>query len=386
MVISSQLLSISFILYIILAVFLFRNGFSVQSKVLQGLYIFLSILGGIFLIMLILFSRQPSNTINQGGFLTYENLFILFINLCYVLVVTIFLVGIIMAILYTNQKLTGVSSGILFVVNLILFLGILTFIASLIKNTKYFQKEKTIFNLIIQIIFYIPCLLVGFIDFLKNEYKITTKTSLIILGFDILFILLKVYLPIISNYFFKVNGKQLLKNPIYLNKKKDIGNFEDFKNKNISDLKFKYNYAISCWIYINPQPPNTNQNYNQFTSIFNYSGKPNITYQGNNNTLKINLLQEDGDIEIYKTNDFLLQKWNNIIINYSGGTLDIFINGNLVVSKKSIIPYMAVDKITTGETNGIEGGICNIQYFSKKLDINEINKIYNSAKNKNPPI
>ena len=52
-----------------------------------------------------------------------------------------------------------------------------------------------------------------------------------------------------------------------------------------------------------------------------------------------------------------------IIINYSGGTLDIFYNNNLVKSVKGIVPYMALDSLSIGENNGIHAGICNLIYF-----------------------
>jgi hypothetical protein len=89
---------------------------------------------------------------------------------------------------------------------------------------------------------------------------------------------------------------------------------------------------------------------------------------------------------IYKTDKFLLQKWNNIIVNYDGGTLDIFINNKLVVSQGSVVPYMSYDQITSGSSNGIQGGICNVKYFSRVLNFNEIKQIYHYSKNKNPPI
>ena len=202
-------------------------------------------------------------------------------------------------------------------------------------------------------------------------------------------ILLKIYFPFIkrevNRILNNIPGKQFINKPIYLNTKKSIGFYENIHNKK-DDTKFKYNYAVSCWIYINPQPPNTNSSYGQYTSLFNFSGKPNILYKGSTNTLLINMQQEGGIIEIYKTNNFPLQKWNNIIINYSGGTLDVFINGVLVISKKNVVPYMAIDNITVGQEQGIEGSICNVRYFSKNLDFNDIIKLYHFTKNNNPPI
>ena len=100
-------------------------------------------------------------------------------------------------------------------------------------------------------------------------------------------------------------------------------------------------------------------------------------------TMKI---KNDDETIIYKSNDFLLQKWNNIIVNYDGGTLDVFINNKLVISKNSVVPYMSFDQITSGATNGIQGGICNVKYYKRVLNISEIHQIYNSVKNKDPPI
>jgi hypothetical protein len=47
---------------------------------------------------------------------------------------------------------------------------------------------------------------------------------------------------------------------------------------------------------------------------------------------------------------------------------------------------MSFDQITSGQTNGIQGGICNVKYYKRVLTISEIHQIYNSVKNKDPPI
>ena len=66
---------------------------------------------------------------------------------------------------------------------------------------------------------------------------------------------------------------------------------------------------------------------------------------------------------IYLGKDMKLQKWNKFLINYDGGTLDIFLNDKLISSSGSIAPYMTLDVVSVGENNGINGGIRDVVYF-----------------------
>jgi hypothetical protein len=101
---------------------------------------------------------------------------------------------------------------------------------------------------------------------------------------------------------------------------------------------------------------------------------------------KLTDFDNNGNRIIYKNNNIPLQKWNNIIINYNGGILDIFLNGELVKSEAGVVPYYTLDNFTIGEINGIKGGICNVVYFRKALTRSNIYYLYNLSKKKSPPV
>jgi hypothetical protein len=191
-------------------------------------------------------------------------------------------------------------------------------------------------------------------------------------------------------------GTQLVNNPVNTNQLNILAGYQDLNKTD----EFDYKYGISSWIFIDAMPPNTNPSYRNYTSILNYGNKPNILYNGTTNTLMIVMeqkglkndnaktyeLDDNGNRIIYKKENFLLQKWNNIIINYIGGTLDIFLNNELVKSEIEVVPYMSLDNLTIGTDNGINGGICNVVYFTEPLTAPNIYYLYNLVKDKTPPV
>ena len=112
--------------------------------------------------------------------------------------------------------------------------------------------------------------------------------------------------------------------------------------------------------------------------IYYHSGKPSISYNGLTNEIIITAKTGKEEKEVFRLKDVVYQKWINFIINYQGGTLDIFIDNNLVSSTPGIVPYMTYDNITVGKQNGIYGYIKDVVYFNNALTRNKISWINNS--------
>ena len=122
------------------------------------------------------------------------------------------------------------------------------------------------------------------------------------------------------------SSKQLLRNPIYTDVRTALGTFEDLKVGN----DYNYKYTLSAWFFLHNQPPNHSPAYNTFTSLLNYGDKPNILYNSKEQILRIQVKTNTEEKVNFETKNFPLQRWNNIVINYDQGTLDIFINAKLV--------------------------------------------------------
>ena len=181
-------------------------------------------------------------------------------------------------------------------------------------------------------------------------------------------------------------AKILLREPVYLKNKKYLGNHQELKSDGY-DIEYNYNYGVSAWFFIRAQPPNYGEQYRKHTTILDYGGKPNISYNGLDNSLKITMNNgKNKKPVVYKIDEFPLQRWNNVVVNYDGGILDIFINSKLVASIRNVVPYMSLDNISVGEDNGIGGGVCNVLYFPNAMSKERINANYMFLKNNNPPI
>lgn len=295
---------------------------------------------------------------------------------------------------------TGTTSFILNVLLVVIVLGIIykTIVVRLPVGN---SNKNAFFSLIMNIIFYIPCIFTNIFDYIggvvSGKSDSETMGSLIMLVVSAGLLVGYYYTPSVFNIINTQGGKQLVNKPVYTDSMYSLGTYQELNGTD----KFEYQYAISFWVFLDAAPPNTNKSYSKYTSLLNFGNKPNVLYNGELNTLKIVMHQkdlpkatsnkltdfdDDGNRIIYKNENMLLQKWNNIVINYSGGVLDIFLNGELVKSSVGVVPYYTLDNLTIGEENGIHGGICNVVYFNRALNASNLYFLYNMVKNKTPPL
>ena len=162
-------------------------------------------------------------------------------------------------------------------------------------------------------------------------------------------------------------------------------NFNTIKDKN-------YNYAISCWVFIDNYAGNKIGETNK--SIIKFGNKLDMLFNPYEKEiiLKVDSCSDNTDKSncktkiAFRTKNILFQRWNNFIFNYDSGTLDVFVNNRLISSTPNISPLINNDSISVGDNNGVEGAICNVMYFSNILTKQDINKIYTFFYVSNPPI
>ena len=194
--------------------------------------------------------------------------------------------------------------------------------------------------------------------------------------------------PILKN---KINYEKTMKG--FKNKlfKEDLFDkyniYTTFNLHNDSEDKnpFNYTYSLSFYLYLNPQDTNTNISYSEDAEILNYAEKPIIFYNGKSREIiiKSRTFNNKGNQldTIYKTDKIKYQKWNYFVINYDDNIIDVFINGELVGSKKNVSPYLVGDYVSIGQNNGIYGSIKDLFYYNKTIPPDDIEFLSKLIKN-----
>ena len=423
----------------------FVNPWGVMTDYSGPVLFFSLFVGMIMVIMITVYQYYMSNPSKANMFLNEQGFMGYMMKGLYVLVA----LGISGALIYGALKMMGIFEqdaskpeswgNIIF--NVFVFCVMLGIISKL-ANAGGFLDKNPYYRLLLNTLLYIPCLLVSIGNYFgqmnSSDSAFTPSTpfeikmlclSLVLLGGYFLWTFL--VKPYLNNRYLKQGGQQLINQPIPTDVLTNVSSYQSLTGSD----KLDYRYALSFWVYIDSFPPSTNSSYMKVMPILSYGDNPCIKYSSEKNTFFItvketiddipvidyiqkeekeinpenvekwkvsqekienaienvknmpfgNDIDADGHRIIYKHPDVLLQKWNHIVLNFNGGTLDVFYNGKLVKSAIEVVPYMKFDTLTTGSENGVSGNIANLIYFKDPLDILSIDTLYNSLKDKNPP-
>lgn len=279
------------------------------------------------------------------------------------------------------------------ILNLLILSGaVALFIGMFIRSTSVTSNPDTKPNLFIDfiksVISYLPCLFIKFAHYLNTEFGLlkSDHSTLILIGIEIVLISLRFLIPFMYKLFQKQimsQGNILIKTPVSLHNPINLGIFESAQERKDGDLSEKtfmnYNYALSFWIWIIPQAPSISTAYSKPTDLVNINDLIKVIFNKNKiefwaSTTQANELNEHM-LKLYTLKNFEYQRWNNFIINYYGGTLDIFVNNKLVSSTPNITPLNNIQNAIAGQTDGVYGGIKNVVYYKKTLTKQEINLI-----------
>lgn len=327
-------------------------------------------------------------------FIKYENKSSNFSTTFYNLVKNfgIIVIGLVMILgiiyLLTSNDPTSNLLGLL--LNFTIILSTIYTIYYFTKDTSTVKKysQNKLFALFYHILFVIPCLFIDTFLFVSDDIKRTPKFVFIILLVQLISFVIYFGYPYVLRSIYTYNANMLLNKPVYTDKKHIIGTFEDLKpqtSKHLDD--FNYNYGISGWFFLDNVGENYNSESNEYTTLFSYGEKPTIEFNPSENSLRITMKQGlDGTKIIYSSKNVPLQRWNNFVINYNGGQVDVFLNSKLVASESGSVPYMKYDNVVVGTDKGIPGGACNILYYHTPIHKTTIGWLYEYFRRLTPPI
>jgi hypothetical protein len=233
----------------------------------------------------------------------------------------------------TNNNIFNITQNILGVLIIIVIFAIIAKIFSIkhTSSTEVSSEEKTsknyfqnILDLLKNIIFFIPCLLIILVDEINKDIKLTPSSIYLLFFILIILITLIFLLPLLFTYLAKHNTNNLLsgEGPFYLNEKKTLGKYQNLDKNvtdNISIPNFNNNLNVE-------NTPTTNNLSNMFSVL---------TANFTNSSSNTNSLENSSNEDVVR-NEYYNSK-NNISDNTKGYDFKLFkddLNGQYNIGTK----------------------------------------------------
>ena len=390
--------------YFLLAIFLFYVWFTIyiyykNSFEFLTTYKTLSLLGflaiGVLLLVLLIYTMSGSSGVKEIGPYTelISKISLSFIGFAVVLGLIIYGLSKVMSIPSTLEQIISI-------INFLLLMGLVALVLSLFNfntSSSLVLSNNTglgfIFTFILKLILYIPCFLIDCSNVLREQLQLAKKeyTVVIILLIEIALIASKFLIPKIFNKVITNDGIVLTDKVYPL----EIKNHVPIP-RSLKILTKSVNYGVSSWIYIHPVPNNTNEAYVQNTSLINCGNVPDMQFNAEKGAIifSVDVTDANGskrtvivpDKKTQRDVKIIYSRWNNVFVNFIDGGMDIFVNGDLVISEPNIIPYQNPNGVNIGSSPGIYGEMCNLVYYKTPVLAQNIKLMYESMKDMNPPV
>lgn len=213
----------------------------------------------------------------------------------------------------------------------------------------------------------------------------TPKKILYLFIIQIVIMSLFFIIPPITRSIQMGSGSILQKDPVYLDSKRIIGSrstlnlkdktihgssLDNTKENEIIKIHF-VSFKLSFDTFIHQTGELFDSSIEK--EIINYDGYPRITFDVYDHMFRVYLKRgmddsdncsKDKSIKVFETDEFRLQQWNHVELQYLNGIFDIFINGTLVSTTPMRTPCQHDPNVSIGDSNGIEGGIKNVIFQS----------------------
>ena len=391
--------------YFFLAIFLFyvwfvyyiyyKNSFEFLTT-----YKTLSLLGfialGIVMLLLVIYSLAGGKGVKQSGpfAILISKIVSYFLGFAVVL-------GVITYALTKVLKMPSTTVQIISIINFLLMMGLIALILSIFNfnasSSSLIMSSDTglgfIFSFIVKLVVYIPCLIIDCSNVILEQFNLAKKeyTVFVILLIEIALIAGKFLVPKLFDTVVNHDGIILTDKVYPLEAKRNVT-----VSPSLMNMSQNTNYGFSCWLYIHPSSPNTNEAYIENTTLINLGNAPNIQFNAQKNSLifSVDVADVNGGSKTVvvpassSETDVIINysKWNHVFVNFMDGNIDIFVNGELVMSSPGVIPYKNPNMLIIGSSPGIYGEACSLVYYKKPLLAENIKLLYETMKNFNPPI
>jgi hypothetical protein len=298
-------------------------------------------------------------------------------------------------------KMPSTTVQIISIINFLLMMGLIALILSIfnfnLSSPSLIMSSDTglgfIFSFIVKLIVYIPCLIIDCSNVILEQFNLAKKeyTVFVILLIEIALIAGKFLVPKLFDAVVNHDGIILTDKVYPLEAKRNVT-----VSPSLMNMSQNTNYGFSTWVYIHPNPPNTNEAYIENTTLINLGNVPNIQFNAQKGSLifSIDVADINGGsktVIVPSSNsekDIIINysKWNHVFVNFMDGNIDIFVNGELVMSSPGVIPYKNPNMLIIGSSPGIYGETCSLVYYKNPLLAQNIKLLYETMKNFNPPI